>query len=553
MYFVENIEVDYIGYEGKEEENNYQVWTTYISENTCEITVERQNITEKEGWNINLVLLVSNKKGLTKKLHIGSSSTNKKTILFDDIDFQPFVKSQEELELYVKFNRNVSYNVYHATIEEFNREFECDLVCLPSSMFAVGFKNGTMLQYHENYELYSWNYEIEKTITHMAEIFFSSKLLKQAYFIIHAKDGYLEGYYDSVRYIPKIIKENELVGKDDVYLDPNTEQHMYPVLHKDKYVLTMCAKNGVPYVVPVPDRYYFWTHAYNLFHSIHGGIPFDMKIDKIVYAGNDRGSKYNFLTRRDINMSQREYFRSYAVYKGDYIHTQLNLERSKMIEYKYILDIDGNSSTWDATAWKLNSGSVIFKTDSVWKSWFYDEYKPWVHYIPVNDDFSNIIELFHWCQNNRTYCLEMINNCKKLFKKIYNYAVVSKYTEDVFFKINRLIPSYYNNRRVFFITTDTCLKSNSYNLNVPLNYELNENTTLVKELENINKKLFDNDIVIVYKSENIDSNLLDERLKKHLNVVFEYIVDNRPMTIMFKQETVFAYEVRNFEELKVIM
>jgi hypothetical protein len=113
------------------------------------------------------------------------------------------------------------------------------------------------------------------------------------------------------------------------------------------------------------------------------------------------------------------------------IHAPSQIERHDMINYKYILDIDGNSSTWDATAWKLNSGSVIFKTDSNWEQWFYKEYKPWVHYVPVADDFSDIQERYKWCEANPKKCVEMIRNAKELFQTIYRHENVLKYVHDL--------------------------------------------------------------------------------------------------------------------------
>ena len=99
-----------------------------------------------------------------------------------------------------------------------------------------------------------------------------------------------------------------------------------------------------------------------------------------------------------------------------------------MIHYKYILDIDGNASTWDATAWKLNSGSVILKTDSNWIQWFYDDYKAWIHYVPIKDDFTDIQEKFKWCEENQEKCEIIIYNAKQLFQKIYRHHNVVKYT-----------------------------------------------------------------------------------------------------------------------------
>jgi hypothetical protein len=105
-----------------------------------------------------------------------------------------------------------------------------------------------------------------------------------------------------------------------------------------------------------------------------------------------------------------------------------------MLKYKYILDIDGNASTWDATAWKLNSGSVIFKAKSPWRQWFYDEYLPWIHYIPIADDFSDLQEKYQWCETHAKECERMIIRCKDLFQKVYRFSNIIHYVNTIFEK-----------------------------------------------------------------------------------------------------------------------
>jgi hypothetical protein len=128
-------------------------------------------------------------------------------------------------------------------------------------------------------------------------------------------------------------------------------------------------------------------------------------------------------------MSPRDYFYSDAVPKKNIVCQRgVWIHDKDMVNYKYILDIDGNASTWDGTAWKLNSGSVIFKSDSRWKQWFYDDYKPWVHYIPIKDNFSDIDEKFEWCEAHQDECEVIIKNAKALFQKTYRFHSIVQST-----------------------------------------------------------------------------------------------------------------------------
>jgi hypothetical protein len=187
------------------------------------------------------------------------------------------------------------------------------------------------------------------------------------------------------------------------------------------------------YTLAVPDRYYFCLNKYNKYRSIHLNLMFNEKKPKLVYAGKNYGSKYNFYSRKDIEINQREYFKNIKNNIGisDNIYAPEHfISVNEMIGYKYILDIDGIASTWEATAWKLNSNSVIFKTKSIWKQRFFDEYKEWIHYIPINEDFTDIQEKITWCENNEDKCIEITKNCRKLFQKIYLYSNVEEETKN---------------------------------------------------------------------------------------------------------------------------
>ena len=67
-----------------------------------------------------------------------------------------------------------------------------------------------------------------------------------------------------------------------------------------------------------------------------------------------------------------------------------------MGNYKFIIDIDGNSNSWGFFE-KLIFGSCILKVDSPFEQWFYKDIEPWTHFIPVNADLSNLSEIVEWC------------------------------------------------------------------------------------------------------------------------------------------------------------
>jgi len=98
---------------------------------------------------------------------------------------------------------------------------------------------------------------------------------------------------------------------------------------------------------------------------------------------------------------------------------------NEFFEYKYLIDIDGNYNSWSGCFSKLLSNSVVFKVDSDYKQWFYDRLKPFVHYIPVNSDLSNLNDMIYWAERNDNICKQIAVESTNLLRiiQIENYSL----------------------------------------------------------------------------------------------------------------------------------
>jgi hypothetical protein len=93
------------------------------------------------------------------------------------------------------------------------------------------------------------------------------------------------------------------------------------------------------------------------------------------------------------------------------------------IENRGIIDIDGNVNAW-GMYWRLWSGSVIFKVDSPYVNAYVKEMIPWVHYIPVSWDLSNLMEITNLVvnPNERTMnLLQKISDNAKILAEKFSY------------------------------------------------------------------------------------------------------------------------------------
>jgi hypothetical protein len=110
---------------------------------------------------------------------------------------------------------------------------------------------------------------------------------------------------------------------------------------------------------------------------------------------------------------------------------------SEQLRYRYQIDVDGNSCTYSHLYWILRANSTALKVDSDNIQWYYQGLEPWVHYVPVSDDYSDLAELITWLNvddeaaraiaKNGTRFAEQYLNSK--MARSYLYALIVEYTK----------------------------------------------------------------------------------------------------------------------------
>lgn len=109
----------------------------------------------------------------------------------------------------------------------------------------------------------------------------------------------------------------------------------------------------------------------------------------------------------------------------------------EICEYKYILSLDGND--WSSVATLiLKSNSLMMCPIPKWHNIIHFKLEPWVHYVPLKDDTSDLEEKLEWCDSNQEECEAMVRNAnvymsyfnedselaieKKILEKLYENA-----------------------------------------------------------------------------------------------------------------------------------
>lgn len=108
----------------------------------------------------------------------------------------------------------------------------------------------------------------------------------------------------------------------------------------------------------------------------------------------------------------------------------------KILENKYLPLMDGVMSAAPAFQSRLLSNSLILKQNYPGVQWFFKPLKPYVHYIPLKHDISDLIEKIEWAKKNDNLCKQISKNATDfalnnlMFEDIYHYfyLVLKKYS-----------------------------------------------------------------------------------------------------------------------------
>ncbi len=100
-----------------------------------------------------------------------------------------------------------------------------------------------------------------------------------------------------------------------------------------------------------------------------------------------------------------------------------------MAEYKYLIDIRGNS--WaDRTKILLQLGRPVLMVDRIYKEWYFDDLIPMKHYVPIKPDLSDLIEKIKYLDSNKDVYESIVINAKQFCEEHFRPECYLKYLHD---------------------------------------------------------------------------------------------------------------------------
>lgn len=213
--------------------------------------------------------------------------------------------------------------------------------------------------------------------------------------------------------------------------------------------IAFCKKGGGFHYL-VPDFEFFLSNGYQKLRNTP--LPeWDNRSPLAYFRGTDTG----VFAHRNISTAQRvklcimakEYpeFVDAKITATQHDESYLNIYSSlgiladrappeRIFDYKYNIDVDGNTNSWIGLQTKLLSGGVVLKVDSLenYEQWFYRKLQPWINFVPIKHDLSNLIEVIDYLNGNESHAREIAKNGRQLildmpYELMVDYAATSFY------------------------------------------------------------------------------------------------------------------------------
>ena len=166
--------------------------------------------------------------------------------------------------------------------------------------------------------------------------------------------------------------------------------------------------------------------------KIEDNIGFKQKNNKLFWRGSTTGTdelhhnkRYNIVSK-NINIHENIDLGFNNFCQGVYLNNQnafnnlykSTIDKMEQIQFKFILNIEGNDCA-SAFPWVLTSNCCpLHNYPFTYETYIFGlGLEPYVHFVPINNDGSDLLEKYEWCLNNLDKCEEIANNGKIYMEK----------------------------------------------------------------------------------------------------------------------------------------
>lgn len=202
---------------------------------------------------------------------------------------------------------------------------------------------------------------------------------------------------------------------------------------------------GGPAVWPIyPTGLGRWDEQREIIPRAAKNWPWEKKKNKGFFRGSRTSSERDpliLLSRSNPELVDAEYTKNQAwKSEADTLHRppakEIRLEDH--CDYKYLFNFRGVAASFRFKHLFL-CDSVVFHVGSAWLEFFYPAMKPWVHYIPVKEDLSDVRDLLEFAKENDDVVHEIAKRGRQFIWDHLRMEDVTCYWETLLKKYAKLL------------------------------------------------------------------------------------------------------------------
>lgn len=270
-----------------------------------------------------------------------------------------------------------------------------------------------------------------------------NKDLTEPYFHLFGQNKKIDDKFVFENYVPILSFSPHIKSADMSFITPDDIKRVLP-----EYVF--------------PDKCdQFFQRQYSLSRTINDNDKkkdWVNKISKVIFRGKGTGCGLDEETniRLKVHYMSEQYpdildcgivdkngrLKKHEQSDLDYLKKKIDLKPFMNMEeqnkFKYHLVLDGHAAAYRLTG-LFSMNVLVMIPKSIYKIWARYYLKPDVHYIELEEDLSDLIEKYHWCEKNQDKCFEIIKNGNEIFDKYFSNEAVFDHSQNRLRQISNLV------------------------------------------------------------------------------------------------------------------
>lgn len=288
----------------------------------------------------------------------------------------------------------------------------------------VKFKNQKFV-YYTNLNTPHENIKHTILINNLDELIADGKIIPNGTYIFQIEDGvHKELSYPIIGF----ASNKELVSQKKVILIPDNE-----VMSGYKELLLNVANHNKKYTWDSKKSSIFWRGiaSGSRFHT--DTKTFYPRLAFMHYAKNKTYIDAGFTDYLVTTTTQDTKYLAQNFPISKYVKPEDSLQ------FRYLLDIDGHSCSYERMAWILSSNSLLMKHSSNKVQWYYEDLIPYQHYIPIAADFSDMEKQLLWAEDHPKEVQQIIANANSFANEVFNKINVKTALHKGLLQYNQLV------------------------------------------------------------------------------------------------------------------